>query len=143
MKDNKSSEISNITNLFEDMFKENKDMSKYFDKNMEIECSSRIFKCRNVKDFQDTYKNIKKALPDFKKIPEFISEKDDKIFILYRNTGTHSGDNLYGFSPTNKKAEWYSTSIYTMKNGLITKIITILNELDLCKQYGWDLAQIC
>ena len=143
MKEDKSSNCSNVVNIFEDIFSENKDITKYFDKNMVIECSSTLFKCGGIKDFVETYKKIKKALPNFKKIIQYSCLKDEKVFVLYRCSGTHTGESLCGMSPTNKNAEWYSTSIYTMNQGLITKIITVFNELDLCKQLGWDVGKIC
>ena len=142
MTENIQSGSTNILKIFDEMFSKDKDISKYFHKDLEIECRSSLFKCRNFKEFQEAYNTLRTILPDFKKIPLSCAMKDDKVFVLYKSSGTHTGEIREGISPTNKHAEWYSTSIYTMKNGLITHLLTIFNELDLCKQLGWDVNNL-
>jgi hypothetical protein len=141
MNENNDDTSSHVLKIYEDLLS-NKDISKHFADNFQIECLSRLFKCKNLKDFQETYKNIKKGLPDFTKTQLFSSSKDDKIFVLYRCSGTHTGESVASFPPTNRKGEWYSSSVYTIKNGLITNLISVSNELDICKQLGWDVSKL-
>jgi len=141
MNKNHNSANSQFLKIYDELLN-NRDISKNFAENFKIECVSRIFKCNNLKDFQETYKIIKKGLPDFAKSPLSCSSKDDKMFVLYKCSGTHTGDDVADFPATNKRGEWYSISIYTIKSGLITSLISVSNELDICKQLGWDISKI-
>lgn len=146
MTENKESACSNIIKIYDDLFSKEKNVSKYFDKDFQFECTSTLFKCRNLQDFQDAYTMIKSIMPDFTKTKVSFAMKDDKVFVLYKCSGTHTGESINGIAATNKHAEWYSSSVYTMNNGLITNLISIVNELDMYRQLGWDvnkLTKIC
>jgi len=86
----------------------------------------------NYKNYIKSYRN---AFTDIHFKIEDIIMNDDKVVERYTATGTHNGD-LYGITPTNKKAKISGIDIVRIKNGKMIERWGQADLLGLIKQLG-------
>ena len=91
----------------------------------------------------ETYKKFEatfiKGFPDYQDAIEDIIAEGDKVWVLARVTGTHTGEwEFLGirFAPTGKKIAWTAVNIFRIVNGKIVERKSVRDMLDFMKQLG-------
>jgi len=92
---------------------------------------------------QESYKKFEatfiKAFPDYQDIIEDIIAEEDKVWVLGKVTGTHTGKwEFLGirFAPTGKKITWTAVNIFRIVNGKIAERKSVRDMLDFLRQLG-------
>jgi predicted ester cyclase len=81
---------------------------------------------------------LRDAFPDRVDVIEDIIAEDDRVGLLWRLTGTHTG-NLYGIPPTGRRVDIHEIGLFWLADGRITEGWFMADELGLLKQLGTQL----
>lgn len=85
--------------------------------------------------FPSTGAYLRAAFPDRVDVIEEVIAEGDRVAMLFRITGTHSG-NLYGIPPTGKKVNVLEAAILRIAGGRVTEGWFMADEAGLLKQLG-------
>ncbi len=91
----------------------------------------------NARDqgFPSTGTNLRAAIPDRVDVIEEVIADGDRVGLLFRVTGTHSG-NLFGIPATGRPIDVYEVGIYRLENGQVVQGWFMADEAALLKQLG-------
>ena len=81
---------------------------------------------------------LREAFPDRVDVIEDIIAEDDRVGVLWRLTGTHTG-NLYGIPPTGRRVDIHEIGLLRLADGRITEGWFMADELGLLKQLSTQL----
>lgn len=89
----------------------------------------------NARDqgFPDMGTNLRAAIPDRVDVIEDIIADGNQVGLLFRVTGTHSG-NFYGIPATGRKIDVYEAGLFTLTDGRITSSWFMADEAALLRQ---------
>lgn len=85
-----------------------------------------------AKDLMNSYRE---AFPDLEISLEEIVAEGNRVFSIYRQTGTHEGE-LMGIEPTNEKMDLKIAALATFENGKVVEQFDTYDSLELLKQLG-------
>ena len=93
---------------------------------------------KEIKYFRSIFPDLQYQVVDF-------SEKDNKIWIRYKGTGTHKGKG-WGFEPNGKKIEFEASSILTIQDNKIVDAWRNYCLFDIFSRLGhipafWEIAE--
>ncbi len=83
---------------------------------------------------------LRGALPDRVDVIDEVIAEGDRVGILFRITGTHTG-NLYGIPPTGKKVNVLEAAILRIAGGRVAEGWFMADEAGLLKQLGVQLPR--
>jgi predicted ester cyclase len=91
----------------------------------------------NARDqgFPSTGSYLRAAFPDRVDVIDEVIAEGDRVGMLFRITGTHTG-NLFGIPPTGKKVNVLETAILRIAGGRVTEGWFMADEAGLLKQLG-------
>ena len=94
----------------------------------------------NARDqgFPGPGKYLRDAFPDRVDVIEDIIAEEDRVGLLWRLTGTHTG-NLYGIPPTGRRVDIHEIGLFRLADGRLTEGWFMADELGLLKQLGTQL----
>jgi len=81
---------------------------------------------------------LRAAFPDRVDIIEEVIAEGDRVGLLFRATGTHSG-NFFGIAPTGRKIDVYEIALLRIVNGQMVEGWFMMDETALIKQLGAKL----
>lgn len=90
---------------------------------------------QGLKDFKQFMTMLIKGFPDFHTTAEDMIAEGDKVWTLFTDTGTHTGEYL-GIVPTGKKITIRGVDISRIVDGKVTEEWQVTDSLDLLKQLG-------
>ena len=95
----------------------------------------RGFNVRSREEWKQSMTAVLNAFPDYLETIEDIMAEGDKVWVLYKATGTNTGE--YGDAPpSGKKATYEAVSIYHIIGGKIVEMWSVSDMLDFYKQLG-------
>jgi predicted ester cyclase len=96
----------------------------------------------NARDqgFPSTGSYLRAAFPDRVDVIDEVIAEGDRVGMLFRITGTHTG-NLYGIAPTGRKVNVLETAILRIAGGRVTEGWFMADEAGLLKQLGVQLPR--
>ena len=97
------------------------------------------FELRGLESYKKFEAMFIKGFPDYHDTIEDIITEGDKVWVLGKVTGTHTGEwNFLGttFAPTGKKITWTAVNIYRIVGGKIVERKSVRDMLDFLKQLG-------
>ena len=83
---------------------------------------------------------LRAAFPDRVDVIEQVVAEGDQVGLLFRLTGTHTG-NLYGIPPTGRKVNVWEAAILRIAGGRVTEGWFLADEAGLLKQLGAGLPR--
>jgi steroid delta-isomerase-like uncharacterized protein len=78
----------------------------------------------------------RKAFPDFRFIVEDIIGEGDRVAIRVRFTGTHTGADWFGLSPTGKQIDVTEMMFFRIQDGKVLEAWEDYDELTMRRQLG-------
>jgi predicted ester cyclase len=93
------------------------------------------YQLRGGEDVKRFLSMLVKGFPDFHEIIEDIIAEGDKVWVLLKETGTHTGE-FRGLAPTGKKFTFMSVHIQRIVDGKIMESWAFSDELSFYKQLG-------
>lgn len=90
---------------------------------------------RGIDEVRDFIIEYQEAFSDFEISLEEIIAEGDKVFILYRQTGTHSKE-FMGIPASNNKMNLLIAGVVTFKNGKVVEEFDTFDTLEFLKQLG-------
>lgn len=81
---------------------------------------------------------LRAALPDRVDVMEQVIADGDRVGLLFRVTGTHSG-NFFGIPATGKKVDVYEVALLRIVNGQMVEGWYMMDEAELLRQLGAKL----
>ncbi len=90
---------------------------------------------RGVDGAKSLVNDYRQAFDNFELSLEELVAEGDKVFMLYRQTGTHTGD-LMGLEATNQDMDLLISGLITFKNGKMVEQFDTFDTLELMKQLG-------
>lgn len=78
---------------------------------------------------------LRAAFPDRVDVIEQVIAEGDRVGLLFRVTGTHTG-NFFGIPPTGKKIDVYEVAMLRIVNGQMVEGWFMMDEADLLQQLG-------
>jgi len=97
------------------------------------------FELRGLERYKEFEAMFIKGFPDYSEIIEEIIAEGDKVWILQKVTGTHTGEwNFFGvpFAPTGKKISWTGVNIWRIVDGKVVERKSVRDMLDFLRQLG-------
>ena len=96
----------------------------------------------NARDqgFPSTGSYLRAAFPDRVDVIDEVIAEGDRVGMLFRITGTHTG-NLYGIPPTGRKVNALEIAILRVAGGRVTEGWFMADEAGLLKQLGAQLPR--
>jgi len=76
-----------------------------------------------------------KSFPDLRVTIEDIVAEGDKVWVLLKETATHTGE-YRGFAPTGKKLSYMVVGIWRIVDGKCVEGWIVYNQMDFLKQLG-------
>jgi predicted ester cyclase len=89
-------------------------------------------------DFPGNGVNLRTAIPDRVDVIEDVIADGDRVGLLFRVTGTHSGT-LFGIPATGRRIDVYELGLYRLRDGRVTEAWFMADEAALLKQLGAQL----
>src|SRR5262245_21804734 len=86
-------------------------------------------------DFPHPGMYLRTAIPDRVDIIEEVIAEGDRVGLLFRVTGTHTG-NLFGIPPTGRKIDVYEVALLRIVNGQMVEGWFMMDETALLQQLG-------
>jgi predicted ester cyclase len=86
-------------------------------------------------DFPHPGMYLRAAIPDRVDIIEEVIAEGDRVGLLFRVTGTHTG-NFFGIPPTGRKVDVYELALLRIVNGQMVEGWFMMDEAGLLKQLG-------
>lgn len=81
---------------------------------------------------------LRKAIPDRVDVIEKVIAEGDRVGLLFRVTGTHTGA-FFGIPPTGKKLDVYEIALIRIENGQMVEGWFMMDEVALLRQMGATL----
>lgn len=81
---------------------------------------------------------LRAALPDRVDVMERVIADGDRVGLLFRVTGTHTG-NFFGIPPTGKRVDVYEVALLRIVNGQMVEGWFMMDEAELLRQLGAKL----
>jgi len=97
------------------------------------------FELRGLERYKEFEAMFIKGFPDYSEIIEEITAEGDKVWILQKVTGTHTGEwNFFGvpFAPTGKKITWTGVNIWRIVDNKVVERKSVRDMLDFLRQLG-------
>lgn len=97
------------------------------------------FELRGRERYKEFEATFIKAFPDYSETIEEIIAEGDKVWILQKVTGTHTGEwNFLGvtFAPTDKKVIWTGVNIWRIVDGKVVERKSVRDLLVLLTHLG-------
>ena len=76
-----------------------------------------------------------KGFPDFHMAIEDMITEGDNVWVLFKVTGTHTGEFL-GLAPTGEKVTFTSVQIYRIVDGKMAECRAVSDSVDFLRQLG-------
>jgi len=89
-------------------------------------------------DFPHPGMYLRTAIPDRVDVIEQVIAEGDRVGLLFRVTGTHTG-NFFGIAPTGRKIDVYEVALLRIENGQMVEGWFMMDETALLKQLGAKL----
>ena len=89
-------------------------------------------------DFPPPGMYLRAAFPDRVDVIEAVIAEGDRVGLLFRVTGTHSG-NFFGIAPTGRKIDVYELALLKIVNGQMVEGWFMMDETALLRQLGAKL----
>lgn len=83
---------------------------------------------------------LRAAFPDRVDVIEQVIADGDRVGLLFRVTGTHTG-NFFGIAPTGKRVDVYEVALLRIVNGQMVEGWYMMDEAELLRQLGATLPQ--
>ncbi len=83
---------------------------------------------------------LRKAIPDRVDVIEKVIADGDRVGLLFRVTGTHTGT-FFGIPPTGKKLDVYEVALLRIENGQMVEGWFMMDETALLQQMGATLPR--
>ncbi len=81
---------------------------------------------------------LRAAFPDRVDVMEQVIADGDRVGLLFRVTGTHTG-NFFGIAPTGKRVDVYEVALLRIVNGQMVEGWFMMDEAELLRQLGAKL----
>ncbi len=81
---------------------------------------------------------LRKAIPDRVDVIEKVIADGDRVGLLFRVTGTHTGT-FFGIPPTGKRLDVYEVALIRIENGQMVEGWFMMDEVALLRQMGAKL----
>ena len=91
-------------------------------------------------EFPSTGSYLRAAFPDRVDVIDEVIAEGDRVGMLFRITGTHTG-NLYGIPPTGRKVNALEIAILRVAGGRVTEGWFMADEAGLLKQLGAQMPR--
>ena len=104
-----------------------------------VDAPNTPFEIRGLESVKQYYANVYRGFPDFHVAIEDIITEGDKVWVLGKLTGTHTGEwEFLGitFAPTGKKLTWTAVNIFRIVDGKIVERKSVRDVLNFLKQIG-------
>ena len=104
-----------------------------------VDAPNTPFELRGLERYKEFEAMFIKGFPDYSEIIEEIIAEGDKIWILQKVTGTHTGEwNFLGVTlvPTGKKITWTGVNIWRIVDGKVVERKSVRDMLDFLRQLG-------
>jgi len=104
-----------------------------------VDAPNTPFELRGLESYKKFEATFIKAFPDYQDTIEDIIAEGDKVWVLGKVTGTHTGEwEFLGikFAPTGKKITWRALNIFRIVNGKIVERKSLRDMLDFLRQLG-------
>jgi len=99
----------------------------YFDPSLQV---------RGLEAYKQLLTMVLKGFPDWHETIEDIIAEGDKVWVRFKDTGTHTGE-YRGLAPTGKKVTETGVLIWRIIDGkIMEKESAVYDELDFLKQLG-------
>jgi len=99
----------------------------YFDPSLQV---------RGLEAYKQLLTMFLKSFPDWHETIEDIIAEGDRVWIRFKDTGTHTGE-YRGLAPTGKKVTETGVLIWRIVDGkIVEKESAVYDELDFLKQLG-------
>jgi len=99
----------------------------YFDPSLQV---------RGLEAYKQLLTMFLKGFPDWHETIEDIIAEGDKVWVRFKDTGTHTGE-YRGLAPTGKKVTETGVLIWRIVDGkIVEKESAVYDELDFLKQLG-------
>ena len=89
-------------------------------------------------DFPHPGMYLRTAIPDRVDVIEEVVAEGDRVGLLFRVTGTHTG-NFFGIAPTGKKVDIYEVALLRIVDGRMVEGWFMMDETALLRQLGAKL----
>lgn len=83
---------------------------------------------------------LRKAMPDRVDVIEKVIADGDRVGLLFRVTGTHTGT-FFGIPPTGRKIDVYEVALIRIENGQMVEGWFMMDEIALLQQMGATLPK--
>jgi len=93
------------------------------------------FQLRGPESYKQFETMFFKGFPDWHETIEDMVAEEDKVWVRFIGTGTHSGE-WRGLAPTCKKITFKGVQIWRIVDGKVVEKDSIIDILDACKQLG-------
>lgn len=90
---------------------------------------------RGIDGYKELITDYQEAFSDLEISLEEIIAEGDKVFILYRQTGTHTKE-FMGIPASNNKMNLLIAGVVTFKNGKVVEEFDTFDTLEFLKQLG-------
>jgi len=104
-----------------------------------VDAPNTPFELRGLERYKEFEALFIKGFPDYSEIIEEIIAEGDKVWILQKVTGTHTGEwNFFGvtLAPTGKKITWTGVNIWRIVDGKVVERKSVRDMLDFLRQLG-------
>ena len=104
-----------------------------------VDAPNTPFELRGLESYKKFEAMFIKGFPDYHDNIEDIIAEGDKVWVLGKVTGTHTGEwEFLGitFAPTGKKIAWTAVNIFRIVNGKTVERKSVRDMLDFLKQLG-------
>ena len=128
-----------VRSLYEVLNKHNPDLLDEFMASDYVDAPNTPFELRGLESVKQYYADVYRGFPDFHVAIEDIIAEGDKVWVLGKVTGTHTGEwEFLGitFAPTGKKLTWTAVNIFRIVDGKIVERKSVRDVLDFFKQLG-------
>ena len=104
-----------------------------------VDAPNTPFELRGLESYKEFEAMFIKGFPDCSEIIEEIIAEGDKVWVLEKVTGTHTGEwNLFGITlaPTGKKITFTAVWIYRIVDGKVVERKSVVDMLVFLQQLG-------
>jgi len=90
---------------------------------------------RGLENAKQFFTMLIKGFPDFQFTIEDMIAEGDKVWVRFKETGTHTGD-YFGLAPTGKKITVSAVHNFRIVNGKVVESFSVSDDLAFYKQLG-------
>ena len=128
-----------IRSLYEAFNKHNPDLLDEMMSPDFVDAPNTPFELRGLASYKRFEATFIKGFPDYQDAIEDIIAEGDRVWVLGRVTGTHTGKwEFLGiiFAPTGKKITWTAVNMFRIADGKIVERKSVRDMSDFLKQLG-------